>query len=190
MFKGILAAAALIMCAQAGASTENIAATQITSKVLQSIRTLGLNWNVGDACDYNLNGGIISGTMHMFVREANDQGFWLQEDLDLGALGGKHKVETLIDKNTGKVLEMIMDGNKQTPPDPANQEVVDSHKDSVTVPKGTFDCMWAKIHDKKENTDSQVWINPTAVPIAGMLKTVAPTQIGEVTIELTDFVRK
>jgi hypothetical protein len=47
--------------------------------------------------------------------------------------------------------------------------------------------MWVKLHDKKENTDSQAWISQV-VPISGMLKSIAPSQFGDVTIELTDFV--
>ncbi|MBX3021922.1 MAG: hypothetical protein KF799_09625 [Bdellovibrionales bacterium] len=147
-----------------------------------------INWTIGDSADYNMNGGIMSGTMHMFVRESNDQGFWLQQDLKLGFLG-EHKVETLIDKNNGKVLEVLVDGQKQNVPDAGEQEVTDSRRENVTVPKGTFEAMWLKIHNKKDNSDSQAWLNPTIVPITGMLKSIQPSQMGEVTLELTDFKR-
>ena len=126
--------------------------------------------------------------MHMFIREETTQGFWLQQDMDLGFMG-KQKVETLIDKSSGAVLEMIVNDQKQTPPDPNDTEIVETKNDHITVPAGEFDCIYAKLHDKKQNQDAEAWINPKAVPIAGMLKQIAQSQMGPITIELTDFVR-
>lgn len=146
-----------------------------------------INWTINDSADYSMKGGIINGTVHMFVREMTAQGYWLQQDMKMGFLGD-HKVETLIDKENGKILELLMDGQKQNIPEAGEQEIIDSRREQVTVPKGTFDVMWLKIHDKKENTDSQMWINPTIVPISGMIKAIQPSQMGEVTMELLDFV--
>lgn len=184
--KSLFAFLAAAFCAQALAMSDATLLSELARPVMPSLKTI--NWNIGDSADYNMAGGLINGTMHMFVREATPQGYWMQQDLSLGFLG-EHKIESLIDKESGKILDMIVDGNKQAPPDPNDSEIVDSHRDQVTVPKGTFDCMWVKLHDKKENTDSQSWINPLEVPIAGLIKAVTPSRMGEVTIELTDFHR-
>ena len=144
------------------------------------------DWKVGDYADYNLSGGVINGTMHMFVREITDKGFWLVQDADLGFIG-KQKIESLIDKNTGEVLEFLVNGQKQTPPDAKDSEVVDSHKDHIKVPAGEFDCLYAKLHSKKENNDTEIWIAPSAVPVGVMLKTIAASQMGPITVELTGF---
>lgn len=143
-------------------------------------------WMVGDFADYNLDGGFITGTMHMFVREKVSQGTWIQQDLDL-SLFGKQRVEVLYDSE-GRILELLVNGEKQNPPDPNDMEIVETRHDTVTVPKGQFDCMWVKMHSKSQNTDSQVWVNQS-VAVSGMVKSIQPNQMGEITIELTDFGR-
>jgi hypothetical protein len=189
MFKSLVLAAVAIVGLQTNAmeSQANIAVQAVAHQTVLNFKSFhGLNWTVGDSADYNLNGGIIQGTMHMFVRETSDVGFWMEQDMDLGALG-QQKVEVNINKDNGQIVDMIVNGQKQTPPAADDEEIVDSHKDNVTVPAGTFDCFWVKIHSKSQNNDSQSWLNPTAVPIAGMIKTIAPSQIGDITIELTGF---
>jgi hypothetical protein len=145
-----------------------------------------LNWTVGDSADYTIAGGIINGTMKMFVREATAEGYWVQQDADLGFMG-KQKVEILYDKNSGQVLQMIVNDKKQTPPNPGDEEVVETKHDHVTVPKGSYDCIYAKIKDKKTNDITEAWINMELIPISGMIKVITPSQIGAVTLELTDF---
>ena len=167
-----------------GASSQAATLAQTLGRV--PLVMAGFDWKVGDSADYTIAGGVINGTMHMFVREMTDKGYWMQQDADLGFIG-KQKIESLIDKNTGEVLEFIVNGQKQTPPDPKDAEVVDSHKDHIRVPKGEFDCLYAKIHSKKENSDTEIWIAPNSVPVGGMLKTIAATQMGPLTVELTDF---
>lgn len=146
----------------------------------------GLNWTVGDTADYNISAGFISGTMNMLVREENDKGFWVNQDMDLG-FAGKQKVEILFDKSSGAVLELRVNGEKQDTPDPGNQEIVETKGTTVTVPAGTFDCLYAKIRDLDKNEDSEAWINPDLIPIVGLLKQLAPSQMGQVKVELTGF---
>ncbi len=189
MLKTIFAAAFVLLTAQAHAAPTVLPAQSLINAFNQPV-PLGtmLLWKVGDTANYKLDGGIIQGSMHMFVREEVSNGFWLQQDMDMGFMG-KQKVETLIDKTNGSVLEMIVNDQKQTPPDPKDTEIVETKNDHIKVPAGEWDCMYAKIHDKKQNTDAEVWINPKVVPIAGMLKQVAQSQMGPITIELTDFKR-
>lgn len=183
MIKTILASVLVLSGFQAGA-TSSLTLTDTLAKIATAAPP-NLNWKVGDSTDFNLSGGILSGTMHSFVREETAVGFWVQQDIDLGFLG-KQKSEVLYDKTNGQVLELIVNGQKQDPPASGDVEVVETKQDRITVPKGTFDCMYAKVRDVKKNEEIQVWIAP-GVPMGGMIKTIAPSQMGEVTLELTDF---
>jgi hypothetical protein len=195
MMKSLLVMAFAILGVQASASANNQTLPVVVSNAFTQHITANvlaqLPWQVGETADYKLSSdnGIIAGSVHMQVREMNDQGFWIQQDMDMGFLG-KQKVEVLYDKSTGKVLEMMVNGEKQTPPDPNDSKVVETKNDHITVPKGEYDCIWAKIHDNKQNTDAEVWVNPKIVPIAGMLKESSPSQLGTITLELTDFLKK
>ncbi len=181
--KTLFALAALVFGLQANAMTAAEVRSEVINTVAQSV-VANPGWVVGDSADYNLAGGIINGTMHMFVREQVSQGTWIEQDMDLGFLG-KQKVEVLYAPD-GKILELIANGQKQTPPAPGDQKIIETRKESVTVPKGTFECLYAKIQDVKNNQTSEVWINRD-VPVAGMVKTMSPSQLGTITIELTGF---
>jgi hypothetical protein len=145
-----------------------------------------LNWKVGDKADYKLSMGFIKGTMNTIVREEIDKGFWVNQDMDLGFMG-KQKVEILFDKFTGAVLEMRVNGEKQDAPDPGDVEIIETRGEKVTVPAGTFEALYAKVKETKNNQVSEVWINPDVVPINGMIKTLSNSQMGKVTVELTAY---
>ncbi len=145
-----------------------------------------LDWKVGEAADYQIRMGFIPGSMTMLVREEVFEGFWLEQNMDLGFLG-KNKVELLIDKRDGSVLQMIVNGEKQEVPEQGNMEIEDMKEDRITVPAGTYDCIYLRIRDLDKNETSEMWINPSEVPIAGLVKQVAPGPIGNVTVELTKF---
>ncbi len=170
--------------------TPTMAARTIATVSTQEIKpTAMLNWTVGSTADYTINMGFISGKMHAQVREETAVGFWIQQDMDLGFMGSQ-KVEIHINKDTGEVIEMLVNGEKQDAPDASNTEITESRREKVTVPKGEFDSIYLKLHDKKANTDAEAWVNPSIVPMGGMLKQKAPSQMGEVVIELTDFLVK
>jgi len=146
----------------------------------------GLQWKVGDKADYNMDMGFIKGSMNMIVREENAKGFWVNQDADLG-FAGKQKIEVLYDKNTGAPLEMIVNGEKQNIPDPADIEVVETRNEKVTVPAGNFDVMYVKMKDTKSKRITEGWINPQVIPISGMAKTVTETDFGKVNLVLKSF---
>ena len=147
---------------------------------------LGSGWEVGDSADFSINMSIVKGTMHSFVREHVEQGVWLQQDMDMGMFG-KQVIEILLDPTTGEILALIVNGEKQTPPEPGDMEIIDVQNTNITVKAGSFDCMYVKILNKKDNKESEVWINPDVVPLGGMLKQKAPSQMGEVVVELTKY---
>ncbi len=188
MVKSILMAAAMIVSVSAQAYNtvaENLFAAQ-QSQIQQSVVAQGLNWKVGDENNYKLNmGGFINGTMKMFVREIGADGIWLVQDVDLTIQ--KQTIEILLDPNTGAIKKMIVNGQEQAPPK-SDFEVIEQKEDKVTVPAGSFDAIYIKIKDKANNDQiSEQWINPRDIPLSGMAKSLADSQFGKVTIELTSF---
>lgn len=176
-------------CAQAAAHAQELAVASaqpvIQSALVQSqVSATALKWKVGDKADYKMAGGILNGTVKSFVREDLGSEIWVQQDMDMGFLG-KQKVEILFDKATGQVKKLLANGQEQSLPDTSNIEIVETKEASITVPAGTFDAIYAKIKDKSNGQIQEAWINPQEVPINGMVKAIADSQMGKITQELT-----
>ena len=187
MVKAIIASLGFLFATQAMA-TPTIAETLVQAQmpaIMDQAQTLGLDWKVGDRADYSINMGFIKGTMIMSVKSIGADGIWMTQDADLG-FAGKQNIETLIDPNTGEVKKMLVNGKEQQVPK-QDIEVIEIKEGSVTVPAGTFDCIHARLREKSKNEEINAWLNPQLIPMSGLLKQVAPSQIGEVTIELTSF---
>jgi hypothetical protein len=182
-----------------GASTEahvhlneaaTAAAVMFSQPILQaaaiqsSVSATALKWKVGDKADYKMAGGILNGSVKSFVREDNGAEIWVQQDMDMGFLG-KQKVEILFDKATGQVKKLLANGQEQQLPSASNVEVVETKEDRVTVPAGTFDAIYAKVKDRSNGQIQEAWINPQEVPITGMVKAIADSQLGKINQELT-----
>lgn len=188
MVKKFILSAAVLFGFQAGAV--DLTSTWVSfvkqAEVQTEIGTQQLPWVVGETADYKLNiGGFLNGTMKMLVRELTPEGFWIEQNIDL--MIQKQKVEILFDASTGQVKEILVDGQKQQMPEAGEQEILESRPDTVTVPAGTFECAYLKIKDKKENSETELWVNPDEIPILGLIKNVGQSQIGPVTMELTAF---
>lgn len=162
----------------------------IQESSMAEAQNAGINWTVGDVCHYNLNmASFISGKLDVVVREKNADGYWLDQNVDLGFLG-KQTMSILIDPNTGAVKKVLVDGKEQQLPETGDMEVVEVKESQVTVPAGTFDAVYFKVHDKKENKDTEQWVNPKLIPISGMIKSLGQSQMGEVVTELVSFEKK
>lgn len=180
---------ALVIFTAGFAQASNIFAEQIAqSVVLEAQARAGLNWKVGDTNNYSIDMGFIKGDLTMKVREEVADGFWLNQDVNL--MGQMQKAEALMDKNTGEMKKLIVNGKEQEVKKP-NLEVIEMKEDTVTVPAGTFKAIYIKAKNKDDNTVVQQWVNPKEIPVSGMAKSIAPTQMGmDMTIELTSFVRQ
>ncbi|MGZ3768411.1 MAG: hypothetical protein ACXVCP_01280 [Bdellovibrio sp.] len=190
MVKALIVALGMALSFNAVAAPTAVEAVEVFSQVslpaiMDQARTMGLDWKVGDTADYSVDMGFIKGTMHSSVRSIGAEGIWMDQDMDLG-FAGKQKIETLIDQNTGALKKMIVNGQEQQLPE-NDMEVVEVKEDRITVPAGTFDCIHARLKNKKDNKESNAWINPQVVPMSGLLKQVAPTQFGNVTVALTSY---
>lgn len=187
MIKAIVAAIGLVFSTNAIAET-SVMETLVNYNnvvIMDQAHTTGLNWTVGDQLNYNLDMGFIKGTMSMTVRSIDADGIWMDQNMDLG-FAGKQKVESLLDSNTGEVKRMIVNGKDQAPPK-QDTEIIEVTEDNITVPAGNFDCIHARIKDKTNNNEINAWINPQMIPLSGMLKTIQPSQFGDVTVLLKSF---
>lgn len=185
MFKSLIVAAAIALSSVAHAAQSS--SPLLFSGQLQIMKDFvnvqnALGWNVGDENNYKLKMGFIPGTMKMFVREINGDEAWLQQDINLAIQ--QQKVEALIDLNTGETKRILVNGQDQDVPK-ADFEIIDQKAAQVTVPAGTFDTMYIKIKDNSSGQTSEQWVNPRVIAVSGMAKSVAQSQIGQVTIELT-----
>lgn len=161
----------------------------LSTKILGEVNPSKIPLTVGDSADYAIDlGGFIKGTMNMLVREETSEGIWLVQDIDLQIQ--KQKVETLLDAETGAVKKMLVDGKEQQLEDGGKSEIVESKPDTITVPKGEFECTYVKIKSTAksgEESEAELWLNPELVPVMGLIKQAAQSQFGTVTLELTDF---
>lgn len=189
MLKSFILSAAIVVVAATAQAHNTVAESLLSSQlahIQEGVVTQGLNWKVGQENNYKLNmGGFINGSMKMYVREIAADGIWMVQDVDL--MIQKQKIEILIDPNTGAIKKMMIDGKEQAPPK-ADYEIVEQKEDHVTVPAGSFDAIYIKVKDKANNGQiSEQWVNPRDIPLSGMVKSLADSQLGKVTIELTSF---
>ncbi len=163
----------------------------IDARDLQTVLTIqaniqaGLDWKVGDRATYKLDmGGFLKGSSNNYVSQDTGTGFWIVQEIDL--MFQKQKVETLINKATGQIEKMLVNGQEQSIPK-VESEVLEMKEARVTVAAGTFDCIYVKIRDKSDGKISEAWINPQVVPMSGTLKAVADSPLGKVVQEVTSM---
>ncbi len=193
-FFGLIASAmvAFSVSSQARADYQVDVAALQASTMLEAKATAGLNWTVGDKASYALKlmGGMIKGTSNNIVREDTGTHYWMVQDMDL--MGQKQKAEAMLNKQTGAIEKLLVNGQEQKVPDAGEQEILEMKEANVTVAAGTYDCIYAKIKNKSDGKITEAWINPQAVPMTGMIKAIADSQLGKVEQELTsaEFAKK
>lgn len=182
--------ASLLLSAFSWAASPVEFSTQfVTNVVKATVETQNLiEWKKGDTNNYSLDMGFIKGSMVQVVRDITSEGMWVDQNLDLG-FAGKQTASQLIDPATGEIKKFIVNGKEQEIPQQSEQEIIEVTETNITVPAGTFDCIFAKMKDKKSGDITQAWINPDKVSLGGALKIIQPSQMGEVTIILKSFTK-
>ncbi|MES2857467.1 MAG: hypothetical protein V4692_16470 [Bdellovibrionota bacterium] len=177
-----LVIAGLIAAATPAQANTLVDVSTLQASLMVEAKTLGLDWKVGDEADYKLTiGTFIKGKSHNFVREDVGTSLWMVQDMDLGAMG-KQKMEILINKTTGAIEKLLVNGQEQQVPDAGEIEIIETKEARITVPAGAFDCIYVKI--RSSEGIQEAWLNPQAVPMGGNLKVMADSQLGKVTQEL------
>lgn len=183
MIASALVAVALSTPAQATIQFDAVALQNAT--MLEAKVNAGLNWKVGDKASYALDiGGFIKGKSDNFVREDTGTHYWMVQDMDLSIQ--KQKVEVMLNKANGQIDKLLVNGQEQSVPK-SEQEILEMKESNITVPAGTYDCIYAKIKDKTNGNITEAWINPQIVPMMGLLKALADSQFGKVKQEATSF---
>lgn len=187
MFKQIIIALGLTLSlsvqAQANTVIEEISASTFSALQLQS----PFDWKVGDTASYKMNlGGFIQGSMVLSIKDVQPDSLTITQDMDLG-FAGKQNCEQVLNPNTGEVKKFTCNGQDQQQPSQGEIEVVETKEATVTVPAGTFTCLYIKAQQKSDSSIIEQWVNPKQVPVFGMVKTIAPSQLGKITLELTSF---
>ncbi len=186
MIKTMVIALSMALSFGAQAANINTVVADINAAVLHEVEANGIfDWKVGDTSSYSLTlGSFIKGSMVMGVKAVAADAVVLTQDMDLGFVG-KQSCEITMNPNTGETLSFVCNGQAQDPNQGGNVELIEQKEDTITVPAGTFTCIYIKA--KQEQNIIQQWINPKQVPVLGLVKTIAPSQLGEVTILLTSF---
>lgn len=187
MIKSILMAIGLAASVNASAATLNEVVFLANQAIFSgTVDAQGFDFKVGDRADYKMNmGGFIQGTMGMEVKAVAADSVTLGQSVAI--MGQKQNCEMVLNPNTGETKSLICEGKAQEIPDQSGMEVIDMKEDNVTVPAGTFVCLYVKVKQTKDNAIIEQWANPKLIPVMGMIKSIMPSQLGKVTVELTSF---
>ena len=190
MFRKLLIASVIALgsVAQANTVAEMVAQSSMNAFFSTEVEAQGFNFKVGDSANYKMDMGFIKGTMAMTVKTVAADEVVIGQDMDLGFMG-KQNCEMTINPQTGETKKMICNGQEQQKGNKDDVELVESKEDTVTVPAGTFTCLYIKAKQKSQNVMIEQWVNPKEIPVFGLAKTIAPTQMGQMVIELTSFKR-
>jgi hypothetical protein len=160
----------------------NIALASLAGEV--QINNL-INWKVGEYTNYNIEAmGMPLGTMKKYVASEQGNNIWLNQDME-GQMLGNHKVEVLMDRATGQVLEMKQDGKKaEVPNDPI--EMISQDATQITVPAGTFEVIHV-VAKSKQIKKLEVWANPRDIALDGGAQMTVDSGMFPMTLKLTSF---
>lgn len=144
-----------------------------------------INWKIGEFQEYNLElMGMPMGTMKKFVASEQGNAIWIQQDISGGMIGNQ-KVETLLDRATGQVLEVRQNGQKQEiPNDPI--EIIDQETTTITVPAGTFEVIHITAKSKQIKK-AEIWANPRDIVMDGTAQMMIDSGQFPITLKLTKF---
>lgn len=189
MYAKLLLATAVLIGFGANATENQLATLMVKAThpfIQQAIVSPMARFNVGDTDNYDVSIASMPGTMVMKVTAVDATGVTIDQNMNLGALGNQDVVE-VINPQTGAVISVTANGQKQTPPDPNDIQVTSVTLTTITVKAGTFKCQDAKFHMKSENQDGEQWADMDDVPVGGMLKMTTTQQGMPVSMELSSF---
>ncbi len=191
---GLLVSAQSLQAKVAPSSVPAIAMKALMQADLAESAANLINWKVGDYQDLQIEfvfgGGDGSKVATKEDKERN--AIWLETNMTI--MGQKQKTEALFDRATAEVLELIVNGQKQDPKEGGDGEVeiIEQSETKVTVPAGTFECIYIKAKTKSQGQEMivQLWANPIDVTLDGVLKLSAETAFGDLVISLKKFGNK
>lgn len=188
--KSLWAMLALVVSAPAMANemadtARAIMMTQLQASIALDVHTNNLiNWKVGEYQTYDITSSFGNmGAMKKYVASEVGNNIWVNSEMGGGMMGGSQKVEALIDRATGKILEMKQNGQRQAIPDD-KIEVISQDSTSITVPAGTFECIHIVAKSQKISK-LEVWANPRDITMDGSAQMYIESGFMPMTLKLT-----
>ncbi|MCO5142725.1 MAG: hypothetical protein M9962_06515 [Oligoflexia bacterium] len=144
-----------------------------------------INWKIGEYQEYDITAMFGNlGKMRKYVASEQGNAIWVNSETS-GGMIGNNKVEALIDRATGQVLEMRQNGQPQEiPNDPI--EVIDQESTTVTVPAGRFEVIHITAKSKQIKK-LEVWANPRDITMDGAAQMAIDSGFLPMTLKLTSF---
>jgi hypothetical protein len=189
MFRTTLLAACVLL--GAGASAKSISLTEVMARsvahtIAQRHVSPMITFKVGDTDNYSLSIEGMTGTMVMSVTDVQADSLTIDQNISIA--GQTQDAVEVINPNTGDIISITVNGQKQTPPAAGDDQITSETPTSITVPAGTFKCEDVKIHTTSTNSDSEQWVDVGGtVPVGGMLKMTTTAQGLPVEADLTSF---
>lgn len=170
---------------------ETVSQQMLISDLLLNSRNL-IRWRVGEFHEMKVDmGGFIKGDGRKEVTKEEmyqgEEAIWYVTTINI--MGQSQVSEALMKRSDGSVVKLIVNGKEQTPPSQDDMDIIEQSETTVTVPAGTFDCLYIKVKTKSQGQDVEIeaWANPIDVNLDGMLKTKAKTSIMPIKMELVKF---
>jgi hypothetical protein len=144
-----------------------------------------IDWKVGETQDFKVTLSVLQGSAHKEVKSEENDAIWIQTDINL--LIQQVQSRMLIRRADAKILKFQVNGKDESLP--SDPEIVDQANKTVTVPAGTFDCLWvkAKVMQNGQENVSELWVSPGKVSMEGTVKMKTEAMGMEVVMELTKF---
>ncbi|OQW53038.1 MAG: hypothetical protein A4S09_08025 [Proteobacteria bacterium SG_bin7] len=182
--KKLIAILALSVMGSMGFAAEQVDLVAVQTTITRHLTGV-IDWKVGQELNNKITLMGMEGTMNVSVASETDKGYWLNQDISI--LGQNMTSEALISKEDGTIIELKVNGQKQTPPEPPEMEIVEMKNTDITVPAGKYACVYAKLKDLKTNQITEAWLNQKEIPINNMLKMITSQQGMKLTSELVSF---
>ena len=179
----------------------SLSAEVIPGNVTTAIHTMtmsavtNLDWKVGDTLNFDLRIKPIPvvAAAVLKVTQIDKDGITLVEEISYKTL--KQTIETVLDPNTGQVKSTKINGKPVAMPAPSGgsgSKIIKEEEAHIKVKAGEFDCihivMESQAAGQEEPTQTEIWMNPAAIPISGMLKTSSVVSYFTIEMELASFV--
>ncbi len=155
--------------------------------VEDEVKDVGMNWGLGDNAVYEFSlYRIFKGKLTLEVKEQVPEGFWVDEELDLGGFGEKN-FRVLYDIKDGSALRLIVDGDEVAVPASTDLTSHDPKDEKIRIPAGIFKTLHLKTTDSLSQRTHDVWVNRKFAPFGGLLQGTFSTALGPLQLKALSF---
>lgn len=151
--------------------------------IVKSSPSTPIRWRVGEFQEFDVFSKY--GNMgKMMKKVVSEQGNAIWVHIHFSGMIS-HKIEMLIDRTSGAVLEYWENGQKADDPN-ANLEIISENPAQVTVPAGTFDTLHT-IAKTRKSKKVELWANSRMIPMDGAAQQIVDVGILTLTMKLSRY---